>query len=43
MMEEERGEIIDENGKTPKIITTELELPRGDSGLPAHGGGMNFT
>jgi len=28
MMEEERGEIIDENGKTPKFITAELELPR---------------
>lgn len=43
MMEEEKGEIIDQNGKIPKLITAELELPRGVSGLPACVGWVGFT
>lgn len=34
-MEEERGEIIGQNGKIPKFITAELELSKGVSQLLA--------
>lgn len=43
MMEGERREIIDQNGKIPKLITAELELLRGVLGLPACGEQMTFT